>query len=178
MIIIINALLVGLSLSVDAFVLALSYGIHKISLKKMFITSLVVGCFHFFMPLIGTFIGEKLFSFTIIKPNIIMFLIFMVLSIDMFVHFFNKDEQLKDLSLLGIIIFAYSVSFDSLSIGIGLNYLFDSVLMPISCFTVVSFTFTLLGFSFGNVLSQKLGRYSFLFGSVCFFLYSFYVLTN
>lgn len=178
MIIITSALLVGLTLSVDAFVLALSYGIYNISLKKMLITSLVVGTFHFFMPLLGSFIGNSLFSYTYIKPNIIMALIFIILSIDMFIHFFSKEEKLRDLSLLGIIIFAYSVSFDSLSIGIGLKYIFNSTLMPISCFTMVSATFTLLGFKLGNILNRKLGKYSFLLGSLCFMFYSFYVLTN
>ena len=178
MIIITSALLVGLSLSVDAFVLALSYGIYNISIKKMLITSIVVGLFHFFMPLIGSLIGNTLFSYSYIKPSIIMFLIFLVLSIDMFVHFFNKEEKLRDLSIVGIIIFAYSVSFDSLSIGIGLKYLFNSTLMPITCFTIVSTSFTFIGFRLGNILSRKLGKYSFLLGSICFLFYSVYILTN
>ena len=77
---------------------------------------------------------------------------------------FRQDvmEKIRPLNLFGTLFFAFSVSFDSLSIGIGLKYLFDSILMPISCFTIVSFTFTLLGFKLGNVLNQKLGRYSFL----------------
>ena len=52
-IIIINIILIAVSLSIDAFVLATAYGINNIKVKKAIITAVVVGTFHFFMPLIG-----------------------------------------------------------------------------------------------------------------------------
>ena len=53
----------------DAFALALSYGIKDIKLKNVIITAITVGIFHFFMPLIGNYVGISLFEYTIIKPK-------------------------------------------------------------------------------------------------------------
>lgn len=78
----------------DAFSLAFSYGINKLSKKSVIITAMTVGLFHFFMPLIGNFIGISIFDYTIIKPRYVMFFIFLLLSIDMFTHFLKKNLKL------------------------------------------------------------------------------------
>lgn len=162
----------------DAFSLAFSYGINKLSKKSVFITAITVGIFHFFMPLIGNFIGVSIFDYTIIKPRYVMFFIFLLLSIDMFAHFFEEKPKIRTLNPLGIILFSSSVSFDSLSVGIGLSYLCDNLLLALITFCLISFTFTLLGFFLGKILSNKVGKYSFLVGSITLFIYSIFVLTN
>lgn len=162
----------------DAFALALSYGIKKIKVRNMIITALVVGVFHFFMPLLGNLIGINLFEYTIFKPRFVMFLVFLLLSIDMFTHFFEKQTDIKDLNIIGTLLFAFSVSFDSLSVGLGIRYLYDNLLLVVSTFSIVSAVFTLLGFYLGKKLSQKIGKYSFLIGSITLFIYSIYILTK
>ena len=49
---------IAVSLSMDAFSLSLAYG--TLNLKKKYIKqlSLIVGIYHFFMPLIGLLIGK------------------------------------------------------------------------------------------------------------------------
>lgn len=162
----------------DAFTLAMSYGIKKISIKKVILTSIIVGIFHFFMPLIGDKIGVNLFEYTFIKPKFIMFLVFLILSFDMFLSFFKKKEEINHLSMLGTILFAFSVSFDSLTVGLGIRYLYNNIILSVSIFCVISAVFTLFGFFFGKKLSKSIGNYSFLFGSIILFLYSIGILTN
>ena len=159
----------------DAFTLALSYGINKISKKSIIITAVTVGLFHFFMPLLGNFIGVPLFEYTIIKPRIVLFVVFLILSIDMFIHFFEEEPKVRPLNVIGIMFFAFSVSFDSFSVGIGMRYLYGNVLLSVSLFCIISFLFTLLGFFLGKSLSEKIGKYAFLIGSIVLFLYSFTV---
>ena len=65
----------------DAFALALSYGIKDIKLKNVTITAITVGIFHFFMPLIGNYVGISLFEYTIIKPKYVLFFVFLLLII-------------------------------------------------------------------------------------------------
>ena len=48
----------------DAFSLAFSYGIKSISKKNVIITAIIVGLFHFFMPLLGNMVGISLFENT------------------------------------------------------------------------------------------------------------------
>lgn len=161
----------------DAFTLAFSYGIKKVDNKSLIITSIVTGIFHFIMPLMGNIIGIPLFEYTLIKPRYILFLVFLIISIDMFINFFNENPKLRNLNILGIILFAFSVSFDSFSVGLGINYICSNVVLSVSIFCFVSMLFTFLGFMLGKVLSQKIGKYAFLFGSLVLFIYSLVLLT-
>lgn len=162
----------------DAFALSISYGIRKISIKNIILTSLAVGIFHFFMPLIGNYIGLSLFEYTIFKPRYILFLVFLILSIDMFIHFFEKEEKIRNLNLFGILFFAFSVSFDSLSVGLGIRYLYDNIFTCVSIFCIISSFFTVIGFCLGRKISNAIGKYSFLLGSITLFLYSVWMLTK
>ena len=171
-------LIIGVSLSVDAFSVSTVIGLTNPSVKKCTITSIVVGIFHFFMPLLGNYLGISLFEYTIIKPRYVLFLVFLILSIDMFMHFFEEKPKIRPLNMIGTLLFALSVSFDSFSVGIGINYIYDNILIITSCFCIISFSFTLIGFYLGKKLSNSIGKYSFLIGSLTLFLYSLMVLTN
>lgn len=162
----------------DAFALALSYGIKSVKIKNVIITATTVGLFHFFMPLIGNCVGVSLFEYTIIKPKYVLFAVFLILSIDMFTHFFEEEPKIRPLNLIGTILFAISVSFDSFSVGIGINYLYDNILLVVSSFCFISCFFTILGFWLGKKLSGSIGKYSFLLGSVTLFLYSILMLVK
>lgn len=162
----------------DAFALALSYGINNINRKTAAITSIIVGFFHFFMPLIGNIVGMSLFTYSCIKPRYVLFFIFIILSIDMLIHFFEEEPKLKKLNLIGIIFFALSVSFDSFSVGLGINYLYDNIIFVVLAFCITSCLFTMIGFFLGKIISIKTGKYSFLIGSLTLFLYSLVVLTK
>ena len=162
----------------DAFALSLSYGIKKLNIKNIVITAITVGLFHFFMPLIGNYIGFSLFEYTLIKPKFVLFLVFLILCIDMFSHFFEEKPKIRNLNILGTLIFAISVSIDSLSVGLGICYIYDNILLVVSSFCIISSIFTLLGFWLGKKLSQKTGKYSFLVGSITLFFYSIWILTK
>ncbi len=62
-----SIILLAISLSLDAFSLALSYGIFNIEYKIKLKTSLITGIFHFIMPLIGNKFGNILISIIKIK---------------------------------------------------------------------------------------------------------------
>lgn len=162
----------------DAFALSLSYAINKISFKKAMITAIFVGIFHFFMPLLGNIIGFSLLNYTMIKPKIILFFVFLILSVDMFIHFFEKESKIRNLNILGILFFAFSVSFDSFSVGLGISYLYNNIIVIVSCFCIISAIFTLLGFLLGKFLSKKVDKYSFIMGGVILLIYSLWILTK
>lgn len=162
----------------DAFALSLTYGINKVSNKNVIITSIVVGLFHFFMPLLGNIVGTSLFEYTIFKPRYVLFIIFLILSIDMFIHYFEKDKKIRQLNVIGTVLFAISVSMDSFSVGLGINYIYDNIIFVVSIFSIVSAFFTIIGFKLGQTLLKRLGKYSSLVGSIILFLYSIWVLTK
>ena len=55
-------LMIALSLSMDAFSLALAYGTLEMNKSDRNLLSIIVGMFHYFMPLFGMFIGNIILS--------------------------------------------------------------------------------------------------------------------
>lgn len=159
----------------DTFALSISYGIMNLKLKYIIITAITVGLFHFFMPLIGNFFGNMIFSYIIINPKYILSLVFLILSISMIINFKNGKFEYKKIGILSTILFGVSVSIDSFSVGLGITYLYENILFITFIFSIVSALFTIFGFLIGKIVSKNLGKYSFLLGSILLFVYSLYV---
>ena len=58
---------IAVSLSMDAFSLSLAYGTLGLSKKETIQLSSIVGIYHFFMPIIGMFLGK--FILNLVKPK-------------------------------------------------------------------------------------------------------------
>lgn len=149
----------------DAFSLALAYGTNKISKNKIIILSLVVGLFHFIMPITGSFIGISLLSKLITKANIIVGIIFIILAIEMLI---SKDEEKKGTitNIYTCIIFAFTVSIDSFTVGIGLSLTNSNIIIPSLIFSITSFIFTALGLVLGKKLSKTFGKKAIYLGII------------
>lgn len=144
---------IGLSLSMDTFSLSLSIGTTSPTKQQIIKTSILVGVFHFIMPLLGSAIGS-VFSNTIIKTNYITFTIFIFLAVQMFLNR-NSEEKTDILTIFSIILFAISVSLDSFSVGIAFGITKESTIISGIIFSFVSATFTYLGLKLGKKLTEK-----------------------
>ena len=164
--------LTAVALSLDAFSLSIIYGTVIKDTKTIVKLSIVVGIFHFFMPLFGFLLKNILISRLIESTNIISFIIFLILGIQMLIS--KEDENnIKSLSnLTSIIIFAFTVSLDSFSIGIVLNK--QSVLLSIITFSITSLIFTYLGLKLGKIIKKSFGNLSTKIGGIILMLLSFY----
>lgn len=151
---IITLIIIGLSLSVDAFTLSLAYGLLNIPRKKIICTSLSVGIFHFIMPLIGALIGDILTEMINVNSKYILITVLIIILIEMIKSLKEKNEE-YDLTFINILIFSSLVSFDSFSLGIGLKYITENIYIGSIIFSILSCTFTYLGFRLGKYLSNK-----------------------
>ncbi len=79
------------------------------------------------MPLLGNMVGISLFENTFIKPKYVLFIVFLLLSIDMLINYFEEEPKIRNLNVFGTLLFAISVSLDSFGVGIGINYLYDNI---------------------------------------------------
>lgn len=142
----------GIGLSMDAFSLALSLGTTNPENNKVLKTSILVGIFHYIMPTIGYLIGINIKNI-VIGINYLTSIIFLVLAYELYR---NKDKkENKFLTYITILIISFSVSIDSLTVGIvlGLNNEFIKVASII--FSITSIVFTYLGFILGKKLNNK-----------------------
>lgn len=157
-------LLIGVSLSMDAFSLAILYGTLQSNIRHNLILSSLVGIFHFFMPLIGIYFGNIITKY--IDPSYVTSIIFIFIGLSMISDIFKKEKSVKILKFAEMFIFAFAVSIDSFSLGIGLNIFTQKYLFSSLCFCLCSFIFTLLGLSLGNKISNKIGSISTLIGGI------------
>ena len=81
----ITILLIGISLSMDAFSLALAYGMTSIKEKEKILLSLIVGAYHFIMPLIGLNFGFLLSKINLISIDLIATIILSYIGIDLII---------------------------------------------------------------------------------------------
>ena len=161
---ILTIFLIAISLSMDAFSLSLLYGTEGISKKDKVLLSIIVGSYHFTMPLIGLSIGSFITSKIILRPSILVGAILSLISIEMIISSFKEKEEKILLSLPGYLLFGLSVSIDSLTTGIGLPAITNNYILSSLIFSVTSFFFTFLGLNLGNFLNQKYGKISTVIG--------------
>ncbi len=158
--------LIAISLSMDAFSLALAYGTLNLNKKDILKIAITVGVYHFIMPLIGFFIGSFLLHHINLKPNLIVFLILFFIGIQMVYETFKEEEIEKIISLKEILLFGLAVSIDSFSVGIGLEVITQNYILAALTFSIFSFLFTYFGLNIGKRISNLIGKYSTIFGGL------------
>ena len=163
---IITIILIAVSLSMDAFSLALIYGTQGITKKHKVLLSVIVGAYHFIMPLIGTGIGSLITSKIIINTNILVGIILILIAIEMIISSFKEEDKRFLLTIPGYLLFGLSVSIDSLTTGIGFSAITDKYLISALIFSVTSLLFTFLGLNLGNILNKKYGKISTIIGGL------------
>lgn len=158
-------LLIGVSLSMDAFSLSLVYGMVGMSKKNKVLLSLIVGLYHFVMPLIGLTFGTILDDINIISIDVIASIILIYIGIDLIISNSKKEDKLE-ITKTGFFLFGLSVSIDSLTVGIGLRAITNTYLLSSTIFSLSSLLFTYLGLTLGNIIGNKIGTYSKTIGGI------------
>ena len=165
----------GIGLSMDAFSLSLSLGTTNPNKMIIIKTSIIVGLFHFIMPLLGYFIGNS-FRFRISNINIITFILFIILSIEMYK---SKDEDNTSiLNNITILLIAFSVSIDAFTVGIAFGLNNELITISSLIFSIVSTFFTYLGLSLGKILKNKYKKLSTYLGIILLLIVAFKYLLN
>lgn len=163
--------IIAISLSMDAFSLSLAYGTISMPKKEMKILSIIVGIYHFFMPILGMLFGKLLFNLIHISGDIIVLIIFGFIGINMIIESLKKEEKINKMKISEMILFGLAVSVDSFSVGIGLNNISNNFILCSCIFSVTSFLFTYVGLNIGNKINQLIGKISSLLGGITLILF-------
>ncbi len=165
-----SILLISISLSMDAFSLAIAYGTLGVEERFSKKIASMVGIFHFTMPILGMTVKYILTNTFSISFHFITSIIYFYLGVMLLLE--AKEEKMTSplLSLKDIFLFAFAVSIDSFTVGVALPRF--TILGPIS-FAIASFSFTLLGLNMGQKISKVLGTSAPIFGGITFFILGF-----
>lgn len=160
---------IAISLSIDAFSLALSLGTISPTKFQIIKLSLIVGIFHFIMPMLGCYFGNVISNKISLSYNFVSFLIFVYLAIELYK---NKAEETKYnyLNLGSIILIALTVSIDSFSVGIAIGMTKETILLASFIFMIISSFSTLIGLFLGTKLKNKYQEKATLLGIILLLL--------
>lgn len=170
-------IIIAISLSMDTFSLSLVYGTKGIKKSQIYTLAITVGTFHFFMPLIGMFLGQKIISIININPNILTSVILIVIAIQMITQA-KENKPIKTIKKTEYFLFAIAVSLDSFSIGLTLTQIYKKYLISTTIFAVTSFLFTLIGLKIGNKIKKSIGQNATIIGGLVLIVIGLYFLTK
>lgn len=165
-----SIILIGIALSMDTFSLSLGVGMFNVSQKKALILSLIVGIMHFLQPMLGMMLGEQLIKTFELKCDILLGIILIFIAIQMVIDIIKHEEEKFNLSFLGMFLFAFGVSIDSFSVGLGIKAITSNIYLAISIFSLSSFLFTYGGIIVGKQANKILGIYANIIGIIILFI--------
>ncbi len=159
-------IIIGISLSMDAFSLALAYGTHYITNKQINMLSVIVGLYHFIMPLLGLLVGKKIINLLPIKTNVLVFIILFLIGVEMIVESIKNEVVIRKINFMEMLVFGFAVSIDSFSLGISLKTIYNDYYLSVITFSICSFLFTFLGLKLGKYINRSVGPLSTLIGGI------------
>ncbi len=165
----------GIGLSMDAFSLSLSLGTTNPNIKTIIKTSIVVGIFHFIMPMLGYFIGNA-FKYKIPNINLLTFILFLLLAIEMYKS--KEEEKTSILNNITILLIAFSVSIDSFTVGIAFGLNNEFIIISSIIFALTSLIFTYLGLTLGKRLKNRYKKKAVYLGITLLLIVAFKYLIN
>lgn len=158
--------IIAVSLSMDAFSLSLAYGTLNVNKTKRMLLSIIVGIYHFIMPIIGMSVGKTVLYLLPIKPTTVVFFVLLIIGIQMIIESFKDDRQISLLKVSEFFIFGFAVSVDSFSVGIGLNAIYPKPIIASLIFSLSSLIFTYVGLYLGTKINDWIGKSSTLIGGI------------
>lgn len=141
--------LIGIALSMDAFSVSLSIGTTKLAKNRYKLIPITVSIMHFIMPILGYYFGSIITNIVNINPKIIMTIILTYLVFLMKKEK-NNEHQSEINNIFSILLFAFSVSIDSFTVGIGLKALTSKIIIPPIVFSLCSGSITYMGLLLGK----------------------------
>lgn len=170
---ILNSLLLGVGLAMDAFSVSIANGIEEPSMKKARVYGIagIYALFQFAMPLAGWFfvhsVAELFKAFQPFIPWIALILLAFIGGKMVFEGFSkntqgdkeaekNKSAEPKRLTLAVLLVQGIATSIDALSVGFTTaGYSFSSALISSVIIGVVTFAICVAGLVFGKKLGEK-----------------------
>lgn len=149
-------LLIGVSLSCDAFAVSFSKGmsIKDIRVYHALIVGAYFGTFQGLMPFLGYLLSNGLSIYLVRFSHLIGFIILFLIGINMFKE--DVESQNSELNFKTMIPLSIGTSIDALAIGLTLPFMVSSVTLPCFIIGITTFTLSSLGVIFANKIKDKI----------------------
>ena len=177
---ILNSVLLGIGLAMDAFSVSIANGLHDPEMKKnrMCLIAGTFGFFQFLMPMIGWvcvhFLVETFTSFQKAVPWIALLLLVYIGSKMIREAFHEQQENAEQAVVLTagtLVIQGIATSIDALSTGFTIaEYGWHMALIASLIIAAVTFIICIVGVRIGKAFGMKLARRASVFGGIILIL--------
>ncbi|AGB42349.1 putative membrane protein [Halobacteroides halobius DSM 5150] len=183
-----EVLFLGIALGTDAFSVSVAIGTKQLDWLLILKLSLVIGAFHILMPLIGIQLGyflQKFFSYYYFQETIDQLTtaigagLLLILGMIMIYDSMTEEQEVSQFNLYGfsIIILAFSVSIDALSVGFSLGMLDTGLLVSCLILGVIAALMVVIGLLLGTKLGNLVEKAEVLGGITLILLGIHFILT-
>jgi manganese efflux pump family protein len=154
-------ILMAFALGMDAFSVGLGMGMFNLRLRQIFKIGITIGIFHVWMPLLGMIAGKFLSNQFGTIATYIGGGLLIVLGVQMIWSSFKKEESSMITPVgFGLMVFAFSVSLDSFSVGLTLGIYQAKTVLVLMCFGIAATILTWCGLLVGRKVQNWIGPYS------------------
>lgn len=170
---IIEIILIGIGLSMDAFAVSICKGLSlkSINIKNSIIVGLYFGIFQGLMPILGYLLGINFESFITSIDHYIVFILLLILGINMIKDSLNTNEELNDkLDFKTMLVLSVATSIDALAVGISFAFLQVNIIISSLIITMITFIFCSIGVIVGNKVGNKCGSKAMMLGGIILIL--------
>jgi putative Mn2+ efflux pump MntP len=172
-----STVLIGVSLSMDAFAISVSSGIAIPGLKPFYAlrSCFFFGLFQFLMPVTGWFLGSSFASYIGAFDHWVVFALLALIGGKMAIESLRskKDTSAEDTaaatdirSLGALLAVSFATSIDALAVGVSFSLLDQGIWLNALVIGAVTFGCCLFGFEFGRRLGRLFERWAGLAGGL------------
>lgn len=149
----ISIVIFAYALSVDAFIVAFSYGLTsgKKRSKNAMLISVFTGIFQALMPVLGYYLTGFVREYIQAYSSVIVFLIFVYLGGNFIIQAYIPEKKEKNyvISFKSLFLIGIATSIDAFSSGVSLLLYGNKILKPSVLFGLITFVNSLIGFYIG-----------------------------
>ena len=158
---IIEVVMIGVGLSMDAFAVSIGKGLGmgKIRKNETFWIALFFGGFQALMPMAGYLAGKQFAGRIMQIDHWIAFILLVMIGFNMLKEWMsNDDEEAQDcgFSFRQLFVLAVATSIDALAVGVTFSFLNVNLLEAVTVIGCVTFVISLIGVAIGSRFGDKL----------------------
>lgn len=157
---IIELIIIGISLAMDAFTVSLGKGLslRHISPKHALIAGVWFGSFQALMPIIGYWLGHSLSAAVSDIDHWIAFVLLLVIGVNMIREAWTDDaEHDDDMRPRKMFVLAVATSIDALAVGVSMAFLDVNIWMAAAIIGIVTLLLSFIGVYLGSCVGSRLG---------------------
>jgi len=166
---ILSIVLIGLSLSIDAFAVSVSAGISIKDLKRLHAirASFSFGLFQFIMPVAGWYLGSAFAAYIEAFDHWIAFGLLAFVGGKMIWENLRGSESSGDIrGLSNLLVLSIATSIDALAVGLSFSVLGHGIWFSAALIGGITFAVCLAGFGFGHLVGAFLQKWAGIAGGL------------